>query len=129
MEPAEQEKQVKQVRALIADLDTTNPIFTDEQLTTYLELNDWDTSYKQGVYRAAADGLDAIATSEVLVSKKIRTQDLSTDGPAVAAELRKQASALRAKADEEDAKADSFFQIIPFGGTHGAEGEEYRHGW
>lgn len=126
MEPADQEKQVGQVRALIADLDTANPIFTDDQIKTYLELNDWDTGYKQGIYRAAADALDAIATSEVLVSKKIRTQDLSTDGPAVAAELRKQAAALRDKADDEDAKADSFFQIIPFGGSCGAEGEEYR---
>ena len=44
---------------------------------------------------AAADALDVLATSEVRLSKKITTQDLTTDGPAVAAELRKQAEALR----------------------------------
>lgn len=44
---------------------------------------------------AAADALDVLATSEVRLSKKIATQDLTTDGPAVAAELRKQAEALR----------------------------------
>ena len=49
----------------------------------------------------AADALDAIASSEVLLSKKISTQDLTTDGPAVAAELRKQAAALRARARAE----------------------------
>ena len=46
---------------------------------------------------AAADALDVLATSEVRLSKKITTQDLETDGPAVAAELRKQAEALRAR--------------------------------
>ena len=46
---------------------------------------------------AAADALDVLATSEVRLSKKITTQDLTTDGPAVAAELRKQAEALRAR--------------------------------
>lgn len=52
----------------------------------------------------AADALDAIASSEVMLSKKITTQDLATDGPAVAAELRKQAAALRARAKTEAAQ-------------------------
>ena len=52
----------------------------------------------------AADALDAIASSEVMLSKKISTQDLTTDGPAVAAELRKQAAALRARARAEVAE-------------------------
>lgn len=125
MEPEEQEKQLGQVRALIADLDTANQIFTDAQLTTYLELNDWDTGYKPGIYRAAADALDAIATSEVLTSKKIRTQDLSTDGPAVAAELRKQAEQLRGKADELDPELGGTFEIIDTGHNR-YEAEEWR---
>lgn len=52
----------------------------------------------------AADALDAIATTEVLLSKKLQTKDLSTDGPAVAAELRKQATALRTRAKADLAK-------------------------
>lgn len=125
MEPAEQEKQLGQVRALIADLDAANQIFTNEQLTTYLDLNDWDTGYKPGVYRAAADALDAIAVSEVLTSKVIRTQDLSTDGAKVAETLRRQAEQLRGKADELDPELGGTFEIIDTGyGKH--EAEEWR---
>lgn len=95
-------------RLLSADLDPANPLLTDEQLNGYLAL------HSDNPYRAAADALDAMATSEVLLSKKIRTQDLSTDGPAVAAELRKQASYLRGKADADDALADGgYFEIVP----------------
>ena len=54
----------------------------------------------------AARALRTIAASEVLLAKKITTQDLSTDGPAVAAELRKQAAGLRARADQQSAKVN-----------------------
>ena len=87
---------VDQVRVLIVDVDTASPLFTDDQLRTYLSLNG------DNVRRAAADALEAIAVSEVLVSKKIRTQDLSTDGPAVSAERRALAKQLRAQADADD---------------------------
>lgn len=94
-------------RLLSADLDPNAPLLTDEQLQGYLALHD------DNPYRAAADALDAMATSEVLLSRKIRTQDLATDGPAVAAELRKQAAYLRGKADATDAAADAgYFQVI-----------------
>lgn len=135
MELADEQKQIEQVRHLIADIDPSNQIFTDQHLQTYLELNDWDTTNKAGIYLAAADALDAIATTEVLLSKKIRTQDASTDGPAVAADLRKQSAAFRARADKLEAKAedaaaaeDSFFQIVPFACDNPAEGAEPR-GW
>lgn len=113
---------VGKVRLLIADLAEGAFLFEDELLEGYLALND------NSLYRAAADALDAIATSEVLVSKKIRTQDLSTDGPAVAAELRHQAARLRAKADQMDEDAGSFFNVIP--NTYSKpEGAEARYGW
>lgn len=97
-----------QVRLLTADLDPAAPLLSDEMYTGYLTLQDGN------VHRAAADALDAMATSEVLLSKKIRTQDLQTDGPAVAAELRKQAATLRGRADAIDAQADAgYFEIIP----------------
>lgn len=108
-----------QVRLLIADLDESELILSDIIIGGYLVLND------NSVKLAAADSLDAIATSEVLLAKKIRTQDLSTDGPAVAAELRGQAARLRARAEEESG-AGSFFDIIPFGPSGHSEGEEYR---
>lgn len=94
---------VTQVRTLIADLDTgDSQIFTDAQLQAFLDLEDGN------VRRGAADALDAIAVSELLVSKVIRSQDLSTDGAKVAAELRARARDLRAQADAADDTADWF---------------------
>lgn len=107
------------VRLLTADLDGTAPLISDAVINGYLGLQSGN------VYRAAADVLDAMATSEVLLSRKIRTQDVATDGPAVAAELRKQAATLRAKADAEDPEA-SFFEVIPFVDPFTPEAAEYR---
>lgn len=112
------------VRLLIADLGDP-PMIQDEVLTGYLGLYPGATP-ECGVWRAAADALDAMATSELLASKKIRTQDLSTDGPAVAAELRKKAAELRLRADEADAANESFFEVIPFGWCPTGEGVEAR---
>lgn len=85
---------VDYVRLLIADLpeDTDDRLLTDEQLQTLIDEEGDDKL-------AAAAALDIIATSEVLVSKKIRTQDLQTDGPAVATVLREQAATLRTQVD------------------------------
>lgn len=79
------------IRLLITDLDSTAPLFDDDQIQAFLTL--------EGTVRlAAAVALETIATSEALISKKIKTQDLSTDGPAVAKELRERAAQLRAQA-------------------------------
>lgn len=90
---------VGQVRLLIADV-ANNPLeqyLTDDHIAGYLALNG------DNVRRAAADALDAIASSETLVSKVIRTQDLATDGTKVAADLRAHADRLRTLSDEDDA--------------------------
>lgn len=99
---------IETVRLLIADTDPNALILTDDQITALLGLH---ADAEQAALLAAADALDAIATSEALLSKKIRTQDLSTDGPAVAAELRKHAAQLRDRA----AGADAFdgFDLVP----------------
>lgn len=84
------------VRLLISDVDEENLLLTDTQITALLTM-------EGSVKRAAAQALDTIASSEALVSKKIRTLDLQTDGPAVAAELRARAKDLR---DQDDADND-----------------------
>lgn len=89
-----------QVRLLIADTGDS-PILSDGQISGFLTLNDSDVRY------AAADALDAIASSEALISKAIKTQDLSTDGPATAAALREHADRLRAQA------SDTLFDTMP----------------
>jgi hypothetical protein len=99
---------VSQVRLLIAD--TAQPVLLeDDKLLGFLAIEG------QSVKRAAAAALEAIATSEVLVSKVIRTQDLQTDGSKVAAELRARALQLRAQADNDDDLADGgFIDVIAY---------------
>lgn len=100
------------VRLLIDDTQDP-PLFTGEEIGEVLNLN------QGSVLRAAAQLLLLIAGSEARLSKKVTTQDLATDGPAVAAELRAQAAALRKQADDQD-RADTeagggFFDVIEFG--------------
>ena len=107
---------VGQVRLLISGLNPDEPLLSDDMVRGYLAMSG------NNLRRAAAEALDAIASSEVLVSKVIRTQDRATDGAAVAAELRKHAVALRLRADEEEAEHDPFFSLTPWGGgSHEAE--------
>lgn len=97
------------VRLLIADVSTDEAkrLLTDDQVQAFIDLEGGNLK------RAAAAALDAIATSEVLVSKVIRTQDLQTDGAKVADALRKQAQALRDQADAVDEMDDDgLFDIV-----------------
>lgn len=95
---------VGQVRLLISDTatDPSEQLLSDYQIEELLGLVDGS------VFLAAAQCLEIIATSETLVSKKIRTQDLQTDGPAVAALLRSQAAMYRDQAD------DGVFEVFDF---------------
>lgn len=102
---------IGKVRLLITDTNTAAPLFEDDQIEAFLAMQGGN------VKRAAASGLETIARSEALISKKIRTSDgLSTDGPAVAKELRESAAALRAEADaDDDDGADDFgMDIVDF---------------
>lgn len=84
---------VGKVRLLIADSRDSGHIFDDDELTALLEMN------AANVRLAAADALETMASNEALVQKAITLLDLKTDGPRVAAELRKHAAILRAQAD------------------------------
>lgn len=99
---------VGQVRLLIADVTEGSFLLADDQITGYLSIEN------ARVKRAAARALDAIATSEVLVSKKIRTLDLQTDGPAVAAELRAQAKQLRDEDDQDGEEGPWAIDVVTF---------------
>lgn len=113
---------VQQVRLIIGDTNADDPDFTDDQLHGFLSIA------RDSVLRAAADALDAIATNEALLSKKLSTQDRSSDGPAVADALRAHATALRQRAkEEEDAvEDDPFFLAFNITGDPPGEGEEMR---
>jgi len=116
-------EQIDDVRLLTGDLDPENQLFTDNQMLAFLRLAGGSA------YRAAAEALRVMARSEVMISKKITTQDLSTDGPAVAAELRKQAAELDAKADALDAAGEGSYAAFipgPGSGVGAMEGVEHR---
>lgn len=129
---------VGQVRLLIADMseDTTRQILTNTMIEGYLAISGVTQPYENvrswSIRRAAASALDAIATSETLVSKAIRTQDLSTDGAKVGAELRAQAKALRdqAQADEDLADDGSYMGVVEFSPyPDRSTGEATERGW
>lgn len=98
------------LRLLIADEgEGDEQLFTDGKLQQFLTLEGGS------VKLAAAQALDTIASSEVLVSKVIRTQDLSTDGSKVAAQLRAHATSLRDQVQQtNDADDEGYFEIVDF---------------
>jgi hypothetical protein len=85
-----------QVRLLISDT-SPDPVFSDAEITTFLSL------CQNSVKRAAARALETIAADEALTSKVITDHDLSTNGAALAAELRQLAASLRGEAVSDDA--------------------------
>ena len=97
-----------QVRLLISDVQAApNQILDDDQVNGFLTLN------SDNVRLAAADALRAIATSEALISKVIRTQDKSTDGAKLAEALLKLADKYEQQGrDSQDDDAD-LFDIVP----------------
>lgn len=106
-----------QLRLLANDTDLTDEYFTDGEYETFYSLARGADPSLAKVKRAAAVVLDAIASNETLVAKKVTDQGYTVDGPAVAADLRKQAAALRTEADVDEESDDvndgSFFDIIP----------------
>ena len=99
------------VRLIISDPDGPDALLDESAIAAFVDLNGGNLRL------AAADALDAIATSEALVSKKIRTQTLTTDGPAVSAELRALADRQRALAqavlDAEDVGVFDVVDTVP----------------
>lgn len=85
------------VRLLISDIDDTDQIFNDEAMTAFIAM-----ALDNNIKRAAAQALLSIAVNEVLVQKRIKLLDLSTDGPAEAEALRKLAMQYRDEADIEE---------------------------
>ena len=97
------------VRLLINDVDPEHPVFSDDEILTFLALEDDE------IFLAAAQALDTIADNEALASKVIRTQDLATDGAKLADALRKRADSLRTQHE-----SSGYFDIVeapawPFG--------------
>lgn len=104
---------VEQVRVLIPDTEAVfdgATLFTDTEIETYLAIAGGSA------LRAASYAILAIANSEAMISKVIKTQDLSTNGAAVADALRLTAKQLADRADKEETLADGFYlDIVDYG--------------
>jgi len=87
---------VGKVRLLIPDRTQTDAFFSDEEVQTFLDMEE------QNTFLAAALALDTIASDEAMVLKVITMLDLSTNGPAVAKSLRERADSLRSRVYDDD---------------------------
>lgn len=117
--PPDYSSVVGQIRLLVPDTEqladlsdptaTASYIFDDAQVQAFAAL------YSNNVKKAAAQAKLVLASSEALISKVIKTNDLQTDGAKLGAELRAQAKALRDEALQDDAlDASDSFEIVEF---------------
>jgi hypothetical protein len=112
------------VRALIPDVDKVDftgegmPVymFSDAHLNGLLALYSLRPSPSGRIKRAAADAIGAVANSEALISKVIKTEDLQTDGAKVANALLARAKQLLDEADKDDEQIEDeyAFAIVDF---------------
>lgn len=102
---------IEKLRVLIPDGEQIYDgeyLFSDEDLTILVE------AARGSVLRAAGYAKIAIGDSEALISKVIQTQDLRTNGAAVAEAFRKSGEALLKRADQEDELDNGFYFNIVY---------------
>lgn len=83
-------------------------LLLDSTIQDFLDIEDTAVSGTADIRLAAADALDAIASSQALIQKKIKLLDLSTDGPALAKALRDHAATLRKQVLDPDMQESAF---------------------
>lgn len=100
------------IRTLVPD---NAAVFDGDYLFSSADIKNFFTVAGGNMLRAAAYAKIAIGDSEALISKVIKTQDLSTNGAQVAEAFRKSAEALFKRADDDDAaNAVSYSNIIDY---------------
>ena len=113
------------VRALLPDVEQVDfsgegvpeYLFSDVHIDALLASARGRVGGKGRVLRAAALGLRAIAVSEGLISKVIKTEDLQTDCAKLATALLAGAKGLEDQADKDEEDEDDWmygFQIVDF---------------
>ena len=105
--------EIEKVRILIAEMDSANQIFTDDQIQGFLEIHDGN------IHRAAASALRAIAIDEALL-RDIKTDDISVTSSATSRELRTIADKLDDRADKiEKSQGNEYFDMVyPIAALH-----------
>jgi hypothetical protein len=109
------------VRLLCQDFDASEMIFSDKEIQAFLDLNEADVRW------AAAQALEVIASNEVYVQKRIKLLDLTTDGPAEAAQLMKLAASLRGQAVMDSESIDDLFDYAEQAFNHFSSREIIRN--
>lgn len=114
---------IGRIRALIPDIEqvdysgegASEYMFSDAHLTGLHAIA--SGSGNAQIYRAAASALRALAVSEALIQKVIRTEDLQTDGAKLASALLSGAKALEDRADSAEEDEETMmvvdFQPVP----------------
>lgn len=115
------EEPIGMVRLLLNDVDEDTAVFSDDEITAFLTLEGGN------VKRAAAQAIDTSATDQALAMKVLKTQDLTTDGAAVAKAMREHADRLRAQADAQDDDEGFYFGVVDVTGP--GRGPELTGGW
>jgi hypothetical protein len=116
---------VGMVRSLIPDVEQVDfsgegvaeYLFSDGHLQSFLNVAGGLPGGRARILRAAAMAVRAIAVSEGLISKVIKTEDLQTDGAKLAASLLRGAEGLDKQADQAEEAEDEWafgFQIVDF---------------
>lgn len=118
----------RRIRNQIPDADAVFGENQDEYLFNTVSIEDFYTDAREAhplsspvvnILRAAAYANQVLATSEALISKSIRTQDLTTNGAVVATAILARAKELMDRADALDYRAAlDYFEIV-----------DYQEGW
>jgi len=113
------------VRALIPDVEQVDfagegvpeYLFSDGHIDAFLATAGGLPGGRANVLRAGAMALRAVAVSEGLISKVIKTEDLQTDGAKLTAALLRGAEGLDKQADQAEESEDELlfgFEIVDF---------------
>lgn len=94
--------EVGHVRLLIPDRDLTVPVFQDEELQVFLDL-------EGDVRRAAAMALETIAADDAKTLRITTVLGLSVNGVAASQAVMARAKALREQAAEAEAREEALF--------------------
>ena len=99
---------VNKVRLLISDTVNAGHIFENEEITGLIAM--------EGVVPlAAARALEIMAANETMVQKRIKTLELSTDGPAEATALLAIAERFRKTWEDSVDAAEADFEVVSLG--------------
>jgi hypothetical protein len=98
---------IGKVRALTGDVNELKYVLQDIEVSTILD------TMGGVILLTAASCLEVMASKFALVSQKIRTLDITTDGPAVARVLLDRAKVLREQHETSTEDGLSEFEVFP----------------